>query len=52
MRDLQSQKECELKLKEFQALNPDNKILMIDGHSIDIFMSLPSLESDFFQTST
>lgn len=52
MRDLQTPKECEIKLKEFQSRNPEKFILMIDGQSIDLFMSLSSLESDFFATST
>lgn len=52
MRDLRSQKDCEMILKEFQGRNPEKFILMIDGHSIDIFMSVPNLEANFFQTAT
>ena len=52
MRDIKTQKEGEFILKEFQSKNPEKFILMIDGQTIDIFMSVPKLEEDFFSVAT
>lgn len=52
MRDMTSEKEAELLLKEFQSKNPEKYILMIDGQTIDLFMNNRSLEEQFFGIST
>ena len=52
MRDMKSEKECELLLKDFQSKNPDKYILMIDGQTIDIFMSNKKLEENFYNAAT
>lgn len=50
MRDMTSEKECELLLKEFRAKNPEKYILMIDGQTIDLFMK--HHEEAFFSVAT
>lgn len=52
MREMKSQKESEISLNEFRSKNPEKFILMIDGQTIDIFMSVPKLEEDFFSVAT
>ncbi|TNV85311.1 hypothetical protein FGO68_gene5532 [Halteria grandinella] len=52
MRDLTSVKECEQVLKEFQTKDPEKYILMIDGQTIDIFMTNKSLDEQFFGVAT
>ena len=44
MRDMNTIKECELVLKEFQTKNPEKLILMIDGQTIELFMKEKKLE--------
>ena len=51
MRDMTSQKEAELRLKEFQD-KAEKLILMIDGQTLDIFMGNKQLEEKFFMIST
>jgi phospholipid-translocating ATPase len=52
MRDKTNAKECEVILKEFQAKDPEKYTLMIDGQTIDHFMSNKSLDEQFFGTAT
>ena len=52
MRDMEGEKECEALLKEFEAKNPEKYILMIDGQTIDVFMSSKKLEEQFFSVAT
>jgi phospholipid-translocating ATPase len=40
MKELRTQKEAELKIKEFEHKS-QNHILMIDGHTLDLFMRSP-----------
>ena len=43
MKELTSQRDAELRIKEFE-LRSANTILMIDGHSLELFMKTPALE--------
>lgn len=52
MRDMNTIKECELVLKEFQTKNPEKLILMIDGQTIELFMKEKKLEDEFFAIAT
>ena len=50
MKELRSAKECEIRIKEFSS-KTDN-VLMIDGITLDIFLSTKSLEESFFSVAT
>lgn len=52
MKELKSLKECELKLKEYQDKAPEKLILMIDGQTLDYFLSNKQIEEKFFSIST
>jgi phospholipid-translocating ATPase len=52
MRDQINQKGCEALMKDLRGKDPEKQILMIDGQTIDIFMSLPKLEEEFFSVAT
>jgi phospholipid-translocating ATPase len=51
LRDKTSAKECELELTRFQQ-NAEKRILMIDGQTLDIFLSNRTLEEKFFTIAT
>ena len=51
MKELTSQKQCELALSKFQQ-NVEKNILMIDGQTLDVFLSNRGLEEKFFSVAT
>ena len=50
MKELKTQKEAELKLKEFETKT--NTLLMIDGHTLDLILQTRPLEEKFFSVAT
>jgi len=50
MRDLESVREAELKLNDFEQKT--NTLLMIDGQTFDLFLSKKLLEERFFKAAT
>jgi phospholipid-translocating ATPase len=50
MRDIESVREAELKLNDFEQKT--NTLLMIDGQTLDLFLSRFQLEERFFKAAT
>jgi len=50
MRDLESPREAEAKLTDFERRT--NTLLMIDGQTLDLFMSKQTLEEKFLAAAT
>lgn len=50
MRDLESVRECEAKLSDFEPKT--NTLLMVDGQTLQIFLSNKQLEERFFIAAT